>query len=76
MKTCTIFGNMQSDSAAEQYPTVTLCNDCVERDARAKEDRKIVSQGAYDGSFGESCEWCGTTAEEEGAVSREQAPRS
>lgn len=44
MKTCTVFGDMQSDSAAEQYPTVTLCNDCVEQDALAKEDNQIVSQ--------------------------------
>ncbi|EJM48090.1 hypothetical protein [Pseudomonas sp. GM48] len=69
MKTCTVFGDMQSDSAAEQYPTVTLCNECVEQDALAEEDNQIVSQGAYDESFGDSCEWCGiTSAEEEGAA--------
>ncbi|EMO9850647.1 hypothetical protein [Pseudomonas aeruginosa] len=68
MKTCTVFGDMQSDSTAEQYPTVTLCNNCVEQDALSKDDRRIISLGAYDESFGDSCEWCGTTTEEEGAV--------
>jgi hypothetical protein len=67
MKTCTIFGNMQSDSTAEQYPTVTLCNDCVEQDALAQEESQIVSQAIYDDSFGDSCDWCGTTADEESA---------
>lgn len=67
MKTCTVFGDMQSDRAAEQYPTVILCNDCVEQDAQDDEDHQIVSQGAYDESFGDTCEWCGTTVEEEGA---------
>ena len=68
MKTCTVFGDMQSDSTAEQYPTVTLCNYCAEQDALVEEDHLIVSQGTYDKSFGDSCEWCGTTAEEEGAA--------
>lgn len=68
MKTCTVFGDMQSDSTAEQYPTVTLCNDCVEEDAQAKENCQIVSVGDYDESFGDSCEWCGTKAEEEGVA--------
>lgn len=59
---------MQSDSTAEQYPTVTLCNDCAEQDTQSKDNRQIVSMRDYDESFGDSCEWCGTTAEEEGAV--------
>ncbi|EMJ4935765.1 hypothetical protein N5C93_01940 [Pseudomonas nitroreducens] len=68
MKTCTVFGDMQSDRTAEQYPTVTLCDDCVEQDALSKDNRQIVSMGDYDDSFGDTCEWCGTTTEEEGAL--------
>ena len=65
MKTCTIFGDMQSESTVDQYPTVTLCNDCVEQDSLSKEDSQIVTLGDYDESYGDSCEWCGVTAEEE-----------
>ncbi|GAB1614861.1 hypothetical protein PSN_0583 [Pseudomonas sp. NGC7] len=65
MKTCIVFGDMQSDSTSEQYPTVILCNDCIERDAQADEDRQIVCQGAYDEHFGDSCAWCGASIEEE-----------
>lgn len=65
MKTCTVFGNMQSDSTSEQYPTVNLCNDCIEQDTQADEDHQIVCQGAYDEYFGDRCEWCGASIEEE-----------
>lgn len=65
MKTCTVYGDMQSDSAADQYPTVPLCDDCVEQDSKAKENAQIVTEQAYDESYGDTCEWCGTTAEEE-----------
>lgn len=68
MKICSVFGDMQSDRTAEQYPTVTLCNDCVEQDSLAKEDSQIVTLGEYDESFGDCCEWCGITAEEEGSA--------
>ncbi|MDZ3993860.1 hypothetical protein PspTeo4_29136 [Pseudomonas sp. Teo4] len=65
MKTCTVFGDMQSDSTSEQYPTINLCNDCIERDAQAGEEHQIVCQGAYDVYFGCRCEWCGVSLEEE-----------
>jgi len=65
MKTCTVYGDMQSDSAADQYPTVPLCDDCVEQDSNAKENSQIVSEQDYDESYGDTCEWCGTTADEE-----------
>lgn len=68
MKTCTVFGDMRSDSTSEQYPTVNLCNDCIGQDAQAGEDHQIVCQGAYDAYFGENCEWCGISIEEEDEV--------
>lgn len=68
MKTCTVYGDMQADSAAEQYPTVPLCDACVAGDAHYNAgDRQIVSQQAYNPTFGDTCEWCGTTAAEEAA---------
>lgn len=68
MKKCTIFGDMQSERTADQYPTVTLCNDCVKQDRSSNEDSKIVTLGEYDKSYGDSCEWCGVTAEDEDAA--------
>jgi hypothetical protein len=65
MKTCTVYGDMAADSAADQYPTVTLCDDCVEADKLKKADSQIVSTEAYDPDYGESCEWCGVEASEE-----------
>lgn len=68
MKTCTIFGNMQSERTADQYPTVTLCNDCIKQDSFSNEDSQIVTLGDYEKSYGDSCEWCGVTAEDEQAA--------
>jgi hypothetical protein len=65
MKTCVIEGDLSSDSAADQYPTVPVCDDCVETDDKAGANHIIVSKGEYDDSFGDTCEICGTTAEEE-----------
>ncbi|MNO70124.1 hypothetical protein D3C76_609960 [compost metagenome] len=68
MKTCTVYGDMQADSAADQYPTVPLCDGCVAEDNNAGPDHQIVSQQGYDPAYGDACEWCGTTAEEEAQV--------
>lgn len=68
MKTCTIFGDMQSERTADQYPTVALCNDCIKQDSLSDEDSQIVTLGDYDESYGDSCEWCGVTAEDEQAA--------
>jgi hypothetical protein len=65
MKTCVINGDMSSDRAGDNYPTVNLCDDCVKEDERKGENHQIVSQQGYDVSLGDACEWCGTTAEEE-----------
>ncbi|MFV3292398.1 hypothetical protein ACNFBR_27165 [Pseudomonas sp. NY11955] len=67
MKTCTVYGDMQADSAAEQYPTVPLCDDCVSEDSQAGPDHKIVSQQRYNPAFGDTCDWCSKTAAEEAA---------
>lgn len=66
MKKCVVYGDMQADSAADQYPTVNLCDDCVEEDQKAGENARIVTvEGAGDPDLGDSCEWCGAEASEE-----------
>lgn len=65
MKTCVIYGDMSADSAADQYPTVNLCNDCVATDDAQGENHQIVIKQAYDHNIGDTCEWCSTSAEEE-----------
>ncbi|MCD5977039.1 hypothetical protein [Pseudomonas quasicaspiana] len=65
MKTCMISGDLFSDSAAEQYPTVNLCDECVADDAKREGEQHIFEQGEYQPDYGETCEWCGKTDEEE-----------
>ncbi|MBM2884892.1 hypothetical protein JFK97_10885 [Chromobacterium phragmitis] len=65
MKLCTVWGEMSSDSAADQYPTVNVCDDCFKADD-GDEDSQIVShEGKYDPAYGEECHFCGKTEEEE-----------
>ena len=65
MKTCTIYGDLSSDSAVENYPTVQICDECADLDAKLREDAQIVTSGTYDSSYGESCEYCEKTYQEE-----------
>lgn len=65
MKTCTINGDMSSDRTNENYPIVQVCDECCKTDEKLKEDQKIISIGKYDPSFGDSCELCDKTYEEE-----------
>jgi hypothetical protein len=65
MKTCVIYGDLSSDSAGEQYPTVPVCDDCVAAQQAREDESALVSVGEYDDSFGDTCEFCGVSAEEE-----------
>jgi len=68
MKICQIAGDMSSDHASDQYPTVPLCDACVQDDAEASgedSDPAIISTSEYDSSYGDTCEFCGKTVEEE-----------
>lgn len=59
MKRAVIFGDMSSDSTSDQYPTVTLCEECIRLDEDKKEDAQIVSiEGDATPEDG-PCEWCG-----------------
>lgn len=65
MKTCMIYGDMSSDRSSENYPTVIICDECVEGMGAGEEDSAIVSVGKYDPSLGDTCENCGKTKSDE-----------
>jgi len=67
MKSCTIHGDVMSEKSSENYPTVPVCDECVEESSAAGEDNNIVSTDDYDKSLGDTCEFCGKTLEEEQA---------
>ena len=65
MKTCTVWGDMSADSAADQYPMVSVCDDCVAAHA-GKEDSLIVSvEGGFDSAYGDECYLCDTHIDDE-----------
>jgi hypothetical protein len=71
MKTCMISGDLSSDSAAEQYPTINLCDDCVAEDAKREDNQHIFQEERYDPDYGDTCDWCGRTTEEEAEAKAE-----
>lgn len=68
MKTCVIYGDMSSELSGENYPTVQICDSCVEENEKLREDSRIVTVGAFDPSLGDTCEFCDATLEEEEAL--------
>lgn len=58
---------MSAASAADQYPTATLCDECV-AEGRKQVDSKIVSVVGYDFEHEGTCEWCGKEVSVEIAV--------
>jgi len=68
MKTCVVWGDMSADSASDQYPTVTVCDECVVSHSESSEDHdaEIVSIDSSGPMFsGDECYFCGKTEEEE-----------
>lgn len=65
MKTCKIYGRLGSDRTDEQYPTVNLCDECVSGEQSLGENSKIINIDEYDSAYGETCEFCQITVEEE-----------
>lgn len=68
MKTCMVWGDVSSDSAADQYPTVAVCEDCVEIHSAASDDRDpaIISVASFDPSLGQdTCHFCDKHIDEE-----------
>jgi hypothetical protein len=56
---------MSSDRSSENYPTVQICDQCVEADEKQRENAQIVNVEEYDPSYGDTCEFCDKTYEEE-----------
>ncbi|MBN8735890.1 MAG: hypothetical protein J0H27_06445 [Xanthomonadales bacterium] len=43
---CEIWGDLAADRAADQYPTVPVCADCISADQNTSgEDKRILSVG-------------------------------
>jgi hypothetical protein len=61
MKTCVIIGEMTSDRASENYPTVQVCDECIEYDKSLQEDHQIRAVQEYDPSYGDVCFFCKKT---------------
>lgn len=64
MKSCQVLGDLSSDRASEQYPTVAVCDACASTHEGAEES-PIVMTGSYDPVDGDECHFCGKSAEEE-----------
>ncbi|WP_081666029.1 hypothetical protein [Pseudogulbenkiania ferrooxidans] len=65
MKSCQIWGGLSADRTDEQYPTVTVCDECAEAN-QGHEDSAITHiLGGYDAAYGEECHFCDKTEEEE-----------
>lgn len=46
LKNCTLWGDMSSDRASEQYPEAPVCVDCIAYQETLGEDSIIVSVGS------------------------------
>lgn len=58
MKNALITGDLTSDRAGEQYPTVAVCDDCIRTEAAKKEHSRILTIiGDEDDAEG-PCEFC------------------
>lgn len=67
MKSCVIWGDMSSDSASENYPTVAVCDACATEYSKPDEDGEsaILQVGSYDASDGDECYFCEISADDE-----------
>lgn len=65
MKTCTMIGNMGSESGADNYPVILLCEDCFEADSKRGVNARVLSFDDYDSGYGIQCEECESTVKDE-----------
>lgn len=63
LKSCVVFGDLSADSAADQYPTEPVCTDCIESEAKRREDNRIISVGEVVKDRGAMCYFCDCEAE-------------
>lgn len=71
MKSCQVWGDLSADRVNDQYPIVTVCNDCTAENLKGEETAIVAVVGGYDAANGEACSFCGITAEEEGEEENE-----
>jgi hypothetical protein len=58
LKTCIIRGDMESDRADEQYPTVQICDECIEQDRQSGDESVIIQILNFNPSYGTTCYFC------------------
>jgi hypothetical protein len=54
-----------SDTAADQYPTVAVCVECIAQEESRGENSRIVSVGERVSGSHAECEFCGRDEDEE-----------
>lgn len=59
MKQCTLWGDLSSDRASEQYPEEPVCARCIELEQDRGEDSSIVSIGSVVTDPEAVCVLCG-----------------
>ena len=64
MKNCTIFGDLTSDKTRENYPEVSVCDDCVKR-MDGTEDSAIVTVNGENNESDAQCNFCDLDASDE-----------
>lgn len=65
MKICTVVGDLSSDRYSEQFPRVSLCDECVADDQSLPEDKQCIREiEEYDSAEG-NCFSCFKFAEDE-----------
>lgn len=65
MKNCTIYGEFSPENHIESYPTVTVCEDCID-DSQKQEDSLIIFvHHESEELIGEACEFCGKALEDD-----------
>lgn len=71
MKSCLIFGDLSSDSAAEQYLSVVSCDACVNENL-GENGAIIAVEGGYDPEEGDECHFCSKSPKEEAEEASER----
>lgn len=65
MKSCQIWGDLSADRVADQYPIVTVCDDCTKANSEGEDAAIVMVVCDYDYAYGDECHFCGITKDEE-----------
>jgi hypothetical protein len=65
MKTCMVWGDMSADSAADQYPSVSVCDECIADDAKSENPQIVSIEGGFDSAYGDECHFCDKSIDDE-----------